>query len=67
MLNWFRNINIAVATILQALWIGLRYWIRSYDPNRRTFTEKYEFHEKPVLAVAQTKSVLQPVHGGPNL
>ena len=48
MLNWFRNIYIAVATVLHALWVGLRYWFRTYDPQRRTFTEKYEFPELPV-------------------
>ena len=48
MLNWFRNIIIAVATVWQALWVGLRYWFRTYNPQRRTFTETYEFPERPV-------------------
>jgi len=48
MLNWFRNIYVAVATVSHALWVGLRYWMRTYNPQRRTYTEKYEFPELPV-------------------
>jgi len=39
----------AVSTVLHALWVGLRYWIRTYYPLRRTFTEKYEFPELPLV------------------
>jgi NADH-quinone oxidoreductase subunit I len=48
MLRWFRNIVTAVITVLQALWVSVRYWIRTYDPRRRTFTEHYEFPELPI-------------------
>ena len=48
MRNWFRNVFQAVATVAQALWISLRYWGRTYDPQRRTFTEQYEYPELPV-------------------
>ncbi len=47
MLRWFKNIYTALATVALALWVSLRYWIRTYDPRRRTFTEHYEFPELP--------------------
>ena len=38
----------AVATVIQALWVTMRYWIITYNPRRRTFTEQYEFPELPL-------------------
>lgn len=49
--NWFGNIVTAVTTVGHALWVTIRYWIRTYSPSRRTFTETYEYPELP-LAVA---------------
>ena len=34
-------------TVLRALWVTVRYWIITYNPRRRTFTERYEFPELP--------------------
>ncbi|MFZ5832724.1 MAG: 4Fe-4S binding protein [Planctomycetota bacterium] len=48
MIRWFRNVFQAVSTVAQALWVGLRYIIRTYDPERRTFTEHFEYPELPV-------------------
>lgn len=48
MKNWFRNIFSAAWTVFQTLLVGLRYWFRTYDPQRRTFTEQYEYPELPV-------------------
>ena len=48
MLRWFRNIYDAVITVIHALWVTLRYWVRTYSPERRTFTEHYEFPELPL-------------------
>jgi NADH-quinone oxidoreductase subunit I len=45
---WFRNIYDAVITVAQAMWVTVRYWLRTYDSQRRTFTEHYEFPELPV-------------------
>ena len=44
---WLRNIAGAVATVADALWVTVRYWVRTYDPQRRTFTEQL-----PVSGVA---------------
>jgi NADH-quinone oxidoreductase subunit I len=48
MRSWFRNIFDAVITIARALWVSVRYWVITYNPRRRTFTEQYEFPELPV-------------------
>ena len=48
MLRWLKNIYNAVTTVALALWVSIRYWGRTYDPQRRTFTEHYEFPELPV-------------------
>jgi NADH-quinone oxidoreductase subunit I len=45
---WFRNIWVAVTTVADALWVTVRYWVRTYSPKRRTFTEQFEYPEKPV-------------------
>ena len=47
-IGWCRNILVAVATVAKSLWVTMRYWIRTYDPDRKTFTEKYEYPELPV-------------------
>lgn len=48
MLRWFQNIYTAVTTIAHSLWVSLLYWVRTYDPKQRTFTEHFEFPELPV-------------------
>ncbi|MBN2217368.1 MAG: 4Fe-4S binding protein [Pirellulales bacterium] len=48
MRSWFRNVYEAVATVAYALWVSLLYWIRTYDPQRKTFTEHYEYPELPL-------------------
>ena len=44
--RWFRNIYQAVVTVAVALWVSLRYWLRTYT-QQRTFTEQYEYPELP--------------------
>lgn len=46
--EWFGNVGVAVVTVIQAMWVTMRYWIRTYHPGRRTFTEKFEYPELPV-------------------
>ena len=48
MLQWFRNIWEAVYTVAMGLRVTLRYWLKTYDPQRRTFTEQFEYPELPV-------------------
>lgn len=47
--TWFRNVGFAVATVADALWVTLRTWFVTYDPQRKTFTEHYEYPELPVV------------------
>ena len=48
MRQWFRDVYDAVFTVAQGLVITLRYWMKTYDHERRTFTEKFEYPELPV-------------------
>ena len=48
MRDWFRNLGLAVYTVAQGLWVTLRYWLITYDKDRGTFTQKFEYPEKPV-------------------
>jgi len=48
MRQWFLNIFDAVTTVVHAMWVSIRYWLRTYDPQRRTFTERFEYPELPV-------------------
>jgi len=47
MWNWFRNLFRAVKTVGDALRVCLSYWLRTYNPRRKTFTEHYEYPELP--------------------
>lgn len=53
MIRWFRNIGDVVVTVAQAMWVTIRYWVITYDPRRRTFTEHFEFPELPVPVAAR--------------
>ena len=48
-LGWLRNVWNAVTTVMKALWVSLWYWLRTYNPRRKTFTEQYEFPELPTV------------------
>ena len=50
---WFRNIWDVVWTVAAAMWVTVRYWVRTYDPQRRTFTEQFEYPELPVPVAAR--------------
>ncbi|MBN2578982.1 MAG: 4Fe-4S binding protein [Pirellulales bacterium] len=45
---WLDDLYSGVVTVFQTLWVGLRYWLWTYDPRRRTFTQRYEYPELPV-------------------
>lgn len=45
--GWVRNIAVAVVTVADALRVTVRYWLRTYDPKRKTYTELYEYPELP--------------------
>lgn len=45
--QWFRNLWAAIVSLGLALRTTLRIWFQTYDPARRTFTEHYQYPEKP--------------------
>ena len=47
--NWLANIWTAVRTVGEAMWVTIRYWARTYNPARRTFTEQFEYPELPLV------------------
>ena len=53
MLDWLGNIRNAVVTIAHGMWITLRYWLKTYQDGRGTFTEQFEYPEKPVPVMAR--------------
>ena len=53
MLEWLRNIWLAVYTVSHGMFVTLRYWLITYKPDRGTFTEKFEYPEKPVPVAAR--------------
>jgi NADH-quinone oxidoreductase subunit I len=46
--HWLRNIAHAVWTVADAMRVTIRYWLVTYDPKRKTFTEHFEYPELPV-------------------
>lgn len=48
MRKWFANIWQAVATVADALRVTAGYWLGTYSPERRTYTERFEYPELPV-------------------
>lgn len=48
MLAWLRNVWLAVTTVTHGMWVTLRCWFVTYRIGRGTFTEKFEYPEKPV-------------------
>ena len=48
MRQWFADVFGAVFTVAHGLWVTLRYWLVSYDPKRKTFTDQFAYPELPV-------------------
>jgi NADH-quinone oxidoreductase subunit I len=51
--SWLDDIFTAVKTVADGLAVTMRYWLSTYDPDRRTFTEKFEYPELPVPVAAR--------------
>ena len=50
---WFGNVVEAVYTVAHGMWITLRTWFKTYQPERKTFTEHFEYPELPVPVAAR--------------
>jgi NADH-quinone oxidoreductase subunit I len=53
MRDWLRNIYLAIRTVAEGMVVTLRYWIITYNPARKTFTEHFEYPELPVPVAAR--------------
>ena len=53
MRQWFSDVWQAVATVAYGMWVTLRYWFKTYNPQRGTFTQKFEYPELPVPVAAR--------------
>jgi NADH-quinone oxidoreductase subunit I len=47
------NVVEAVYTVAHGLWVTFRTWIKTYRPDRKTFTEHFEYPELPVPVAAR--------------
>ena len=45
---WLGNILEAVYTVVEGMYVSLRMALRTYRPERKTFTEHFEYPELPV-------------------
>ena len=45
LVQWFRNIGRALITVAKSLRVTMWSWLRTYDPQRKTFTEHFEYPE----------------------
>ncbi len=55
MWRWFANIVDAVTTVAQAMYVSIRYWVRTYDPQRRTYTDHYTYPELPLVVPRRSR------------
>ena len=58
MREWFRNVYVAISTVAGGMWVTMRYWLITYKAGRGTFTEQFEYPEKPV-PVAEERRIRQ--------
>ena len=51
--KWLHDIFQVVFTVGQGMYVTLRYWLGTYKNDRGTFTEVFEYPEKPVPVAAR--------------
>ena len=50
---WMGNVVETVYTVAYGMWVTLRTWIKTYRPERKAFTEHFEYPELPVPVAAR--------------
>ena len=50
---WLGNVLEAIYTVAHGMWVTLRTWFKTYQPDRKTFTEHFEYPELPVPVAAR--------------
>ena len=53
MIGWFRNLFTAIGTVLHGMGVTFRTFISTFNPDRRTFTEHFEYPELPAPVAAR--------------
>ena len=53
MRQWLHDVFQAVFTVAHGMKVTLRYWMKTYGNDRGTFTERFEYPEKPVPVAAR--------------
>jgi NADH-quinone oxidoreductase subunit I len=51
--TWFHNLWSVVKTVGDALRVTVGYWLSTYNPQRRTFTEQREYPELPAQVTSR--------------
>ena len=51
---WMGNILEAVSTVAGGMVVTLRTWMQTYRPERKAFTEHFEYPELPVPVAARS-------------
>ena len=44
--RWLLDIWEAISTVAHGMWVTMRYWVKTYEPERGTFTHRFEYPEK---------------------
>ena len=53
MIGWFRNLFTAIGTVLNGMGVTFHTFISTFNPDRRTFTEHFEYPELPAPVAAR--------------
>lgn len=53
MIGWFRNLFTAIGTVLHGMGVTLRVFSSTFNPERKAFTEHYEYPELPAPVAAR--------------
>ena len=57
MIGWFRNLFTAIGTVLHGMGVTLKVFSSTFDPDRRAFTEHFEYPELPAPVAARYRGL----------
>ncbi|MBT3212283.1 MAG: 4Fe-4S binding protein, partial [Planctomycetaceae bacterium] len=53
MIGWFRNLFTAIGTVLHGMRVTLNVFSSTFNPDRKAFTEHFEYPELPAPVAAR--------------
>ena len=53
MIGWFRNLFTAIGTVLHGMGVTLNVFSSTFNPDRKAFTEHFEYPELPAPVAAR--------------